>query len=102
MSSVAAYPYQMPLLSKYKFNANGECINAVTNGRPRLVDRGTRTSVYHLECDDGTRGAISIKEIMQYIKHIRAMQQFNPLNYSHFVVYRPVIKRTRAKAEKIF
>jgi hypothetical protein len=42
--------------------------------------------------DDGKMTQIRCKEIETYIKHLKALDEYDPMVFHHAVIYRPLIK----------
>lgn len=89
--------YEMPGLSKYRFNHKGECIH-LKKGTPIQVEyRDTGSGSIRLRTDAGEESRIQLKEVKAYINHLKQLQEFNPLVFHHYVTYRPFILRTRGR-----
>lgn len=87
--------YEMPCLTKYRFSDKGDCIHH-RKGTPIKVEYSpTGSGSYHIRDDDGLYVRIQLKEIIAYVKHLKQVEQYNPLNYHHYVVYRPILRRNK-------
>lgn len=90
---MSEYIYDMPCLSRYKFNHLGECMNIKTGGLPATRSRPNSPAPHYQLVDDmGKNANVSVREVIQYIKHLKQVQEFNPMVFHHFIIYRPVLR----------
>lgn len=87
--------YQMPCLSKYRFNSKGECLTLRTKTILSPTIRGNKTPFYRVYDDRNKEQYLKTTEVMKYICHLKQLEQFNPMVYHHFICYRPIIKHSR-------
>ena len=85
----------MPLLTKYRFSDKGDCIHHRKDTPVKVEYSPTGLRSYHIRDDNGEYVRIQLKEIIQYVKHLKQVQEYNPLNHHHFVIYRPIMRRNK-------
>lgn len=87
--------YSMPCLSKYRFNHKGECISIATKQQYQLHSDPKRVKEPHYKLkEDGKKHSsiVKLREVQKYIAHLKQVQEFNPLVFHHFIIYRPTIR----------
>jgi hypothetical protein len=87
--------YEMPGMARYRFNHKGECLNIRTRSKLNLTIRKGKRPFYRAYDDQEKEQYLTLAEVQQYIKHLKEVQEFNPLAYHYYVVYRPLIKHSR-------